>query len=86
MSRVIVVFNKELERGKMLPRFQVLSEPPNHNHRVYELMDGDCIDAAEIHFGDESMEWIKIDLYRVSNIGGESKTEFLENYTTKYVR
>ena len=70
----------------MLPRFQVVSEKPAHNHRVYELQPGDCIDAAEIHFGDESMEWIQIDVYRVSNIDGVAKTEFLETYTMKYVR
>lgn len=83
---IFVVFNKELERGKMLPRFQVVFEKPAHDHRVYKLELGDCIDAAEIHFGDESMEWIQIDVYRVSNIDGVAKTEFLETYTMKYVR
>ena len=83
---IYVVFNKEPERGKMLPRFQVLSEKPAHDHRVYKLEHDECIDAAEIHFGDESMRWIKIDLYRVSNINGTAKTELLETYTTKYVR
>lgn len=83
---IYVVFNKELERGKMLPRFQVFPEKPDYDERVYKLEPDDCIDAAEIHFGDESMEWIKIDLYRISNIDGIAKTEFLETYTTKYVR
>jgi hypothetical protein len=86
MKEIYVVFGKELERGKMLPRFQILSEHPAHNHRVYKLELGDCIDAAEIHFGDESMEWIKIDLYRISNIDDEPETQFLESYTMKYVR
>jgi hypothetical protein len=83
---IFVVFTKELERGKMLPRFQVVHEKPNHDHRVYQLTPGDYIDAAEIHFGDDTMTWIKIDVHQVSNIDGTVKIEFLESYTMRYVR
>ena len=81
-----VVFQKELDHGKLLPRFQILTEPPNHNHRVYPLESGECIDAAQVFFGDDSMTYIRIDLYVISNIDGQSKTDFIESYTMKYVR
>lgn len=81
-----VVFQKELDRGKLLPRFQVLHEKPNHDHRVYFLTPGDCIDAANLHWGDDTMTWTRIDLYRISNINDEPITDFLETYTMPYVR
>ena len=86
MSIVYVVFQKELDRGKMLPRFQVLTEPPNHTHRVYQLQPGECLDAAQIFFGDEAMTYIRIDSYLISNVEGQPKTELVESYTMRYVR
>jgi len=83
---VYVVFQKEPDRGKALPRFVVMPQPPNHTHRVYKLEPGDCIDAAELHWGDDSMTWTRIDLYRVSNIDNVAEIEFLEAYTMPYVR
>jgi hypothetical protein len=83
---IYVVFQKELDHGKLLPRFQILTEPPNHNHRVYKLEPGECIDAAQIFFGNDKMTYIRIDLYLVSNIDGQAKTDFVESYTMNYVR
>lgn len=82
-----VIFQKEVDRGKALPRFVVQSEPPNHNHRVYKLEIGDCIDAARIFFGDDSLTWTRIDLYRITNVNGyPADIQFLETYTMPYVR
>jgi hypothetical protein len=83
---IYVVLQKELDHEKLLPRFQVLLEPPNHNHRVYKLEPGECMDAAQIFFGDDTMTWIRIDVYLVSNIDGQVKSELTESYTMKYVR
>ena len=83
---IYVVFQKELDHGKLLPRFQILSEPPTHNHRVYKLELGECMDAAQIFFGDDTMTWIRIDLYLISNIDGQTKGELMESYTMRYVR
>ncbi len=82
---IYVVFQKELDHGKLLPRFHVLTEPPDHNHRVYALEPGECIDAAQCFFGDD-MTYTRIDLYRVSNIDGQPKSELMESYTMRYVR
>jgi len=83
---IYVVFQKELDHGKMLPRFQVLTEPPNHTHRVFALEPGECIDAAQVIFPDDTMSYTRIDLYVVSNIDDQAKTELVESYTMKYVR
>jgi hypothetical protein len=83
---IYVIFQKELDHGKLLPRFQVLLEPPDHNNRVYKLESGECVDAAQIFFGDDTMTYIRIDLYLISNIDGQAKSEFMESYTMKYVR
>jgi hypothetical protein len=81
-----VVFQKELDRGKLLPRFHILHEKPAHDHRVYELNDGDCISAANLFFGDDTLTWIRIDLFEIKNIKGKAIVESLENYTMPYVR
>lgn len=81
-----VVFQKEMDRGKLLPRFSILPDKPDHDHRVYLLDEGDCIDAANLYWGDESMTWTRIELYRISNVGEVPRTEFLETYTMPYVR
>jgi len=86
MNEIYVIFQKELDRGKMLPRFHIVSEPPNHNQRVYKLEPGECLDAAQIFFGDNSMTWIRIDSYLISNIEGQAKSELQESYTMRYVR
>jgi hypothetical protein len=86
MSNIYVVFQKELDHNKRLPRFQVLTEPPNHNFRVYQLEPGECLDAAQIFFGDENMTYIRIDSYLVSNVDGQAKTDLVESYHMKYVR
>lgn len=81
-----VVFQKELDRGKLLPRFQILREKPDHDHRVYLLDDGDCISAANLYFGDDSLTWTRIELFEVKNIGGKAFIDPLEIYTMPYVR
>lgn len=81
-----VVFQKELDRGKPLPRFQVLHEKPAHDYRVYQLEVGDCIDTANIYFGDDTKTWIRIECYQVKNIGEQPIVEYLETYTMPYVR
>ena len=86
MNTIYVVFEKELDHDKMLPRFQVLTEPPNHNHRVYQLEPGECIDAAQIFFVNDNMTYTRIDSYVVSNVDGQAKTDLVESYYMKYVR
>ena len=81
-----VVFQKELDHGKLLPRFMILAEPLNYTHRIYKLDPGDCIDAAQVVFGDDTMTWTRIDLYRISNIEGYSDVKLVETYTMPYVR
>jgi hypothetical protein len=86
MNKIYVVFQKELDRGKMLPRFQVLTEPPSHTHRVYKLEPGECLDAAQIFFADDKMSYILIDNYLISNVEGQAKTDLVERYYMRYVR
>jgi hypothetical protein len=87
MAKIIyVIFQKEPDHDKMLPRFQVLTEPPNHTHRVYKLEPGECLDAAQIFFVDDNMTCIRIDNYLVSNVDGQAKTDLVEIYYMRYVR
>ncbi len=86
MIPIYVAFHKELDHGKFLPRFTVLTEPPQHTHRVYKVEPGEYIDAARVSFEDDSMTFTHIELYRVSNIDGQAKQELIESYYMRYVR
>lgn len=86
MNKIYVVFVKELDRGKPLPRFQILTEPPNHNKRVFVLEPGECIDAAQCFFGDDNKNYVRIELHTISNIDGYAKNDFVESYTMRHVR
>jgi hypothetical protein len=85
MNLVYVIFQKEMDHGKPMPRFQVMTEPPNHTHKVFQLQPGECIDAAQVFLG-EDQTYVRVECYCVSNIEGQPKTDLLESYTMSYVR
>lgn len=79
MNKVYVLFVKQFgkEGYVYLPTYEIHYDPVQG--KVAELNPGDCIDAYKATLSEDGT-YVKMELYRVSNIEGKAQEEFTESF------
>lgn len=79
---IYVLLKKKREHQTSLPFYEIHQTVPEvaGRDKLVTLEPGDCIDVATFSFS-QDLTYLQVMEYRVSNIDGKVKEEFVESYT-----